>query len=334
MSELLDAVVPEFEPKLFWAVIPRGAKVGEKLMLTDELFCILPDPEKWGRTMAFRSLNSGQKAVLKIEIRKEEGASLGVVLHGDPCLVREVSKGSSAAGLLFPGDEVAEVSGVSKSGSVKCGSVNGEAPGAVQVKAMLDSIIGVVNVTVRRIAPVAARPVLMHGFLLKRSPRRVVGIRAWQDRYCEISTDRITYYEVSDATNVEVQRGEILLKDLVGVCEDSKKEKRLSLKMKSKRIFEFSAHSAFERSRWAKVIRDLQLALLTETSSDVSVDSPIKDSGRDSSRDSSVEEELVEESYEELGAEARAVSIIARSQATEAKPVLNKETGEVAYWRM
>ena len=132
---------------------------------------------------------------------------------------------------------------------------------------------------------------LCSGFLDKRSPKKLMGVSAWQTRWFELTPTALTYWEPMeagieaakrkegdlDSLKKPVYRGCIELSEMVGVRVDSKNEMRFELLMKSKRLFQLSAMDAAERQKWADALRQAQLDVLSASAGAVTLAAPTEE---------------------------------------------------------
>jgi len=168
--------------------------------------------------------------------------------------------------------------------------------------------------------------------LSKRSPKSIVGLHAWQQRYFELSTGRITYYEfvlitegVPSPTVVPEEKGTILLSNLAGVREDRAHEKRFDLLMTNKRLFQLSAGTKMERDTWVKGVQAALLAALSAQTSGATLEQkpaggpppPVVDEVEQSRRDEEEDTPAVPE-----------------GEAAAMAPVSVKQEDETLFWRL
>ena len=136
------------------------------------------------------------------------------------------------------------------------------------------------TIDVRRTKSSPVVPILVNGMLSKRSPKSLVGLHAWQQRYFELSPGRITYYEFievypplpSPPVLIPEERGFMALGDLAGVREDRGNERRFDLLMANKRLFQLAAPDKPQRDIWVKSVQAALIAALSAKAAGTSLE--------------------------------------------------------------
>jgi len=337
----------EFDPKLRSIYAPEKAKPGQRVELGEHngvsTYAKMPLSLEQGQILLFRMPES-KRAPVEVTIEKGEGSTLGLSLEADDVnshpRVRDISSEGVAKDLVKVGDLLTHISGTSATASVK-----GALLGTQKPAEMLRKATGTLRLSILREMPQEALLVHKHGLLSKRSPKSVAGMRAWQQRYFELSPERLTYYELvvcgtpsGEPTIGKSEKGAIALSELVGVREHQSSPKRFDLLMKNKRMFELNAFSDTERKEWAVAIQQALLGALTAASSAVSLEESSKGSasaaGEEDAMSSAVDEgEVAADGGDDLTEASRTYTV-----STKAKPVsveaVTGDNGQVAFFRM
>lgn len=180
-----------FDPEHKSFVVPKGAKPGdtEKISLPDGRICkyILPRGSKPGETHVIRADQGMKKILLRLE-KKEASSRLGIILvklsNEKHLVCQRVDSEGIAAGVVLPGDIMLSLSAdlpVAK--AIEAKSLPATAD-------LLQTAVGLVRIEVMRPTPAPPTRVLHSGFMFKRSPKSLIGVHAWQNRWFELSPVR------------------------------------------------------------------------------------------------------------------------------------------------
>ena len=252
----------EFRAGLVLVAVPAGAKVGDSVTVS------LARAQRGALTMPWVPPPGAKFEVRPAATAYEEHAlvvkkdgRLGVQIRGAVAgedvrpYVSAVDEGACAHGILQPGDVLS---------FVKCttakSSVNEEAKTAQGVCTLLRDALGQMELTVARPLLTPLSVIVLKGFLNKRSPKSFVGVHAWQQRWFELTPDRIVYFETvsqtkdGQATAQPQEKGSIALLELKGAREVRTNEKRFDLLRKDERLFQLLAPTKEERVAWMDAI--------------------------------------------------------------------------------
>lgn len=214
---------------------------------------------------------------------------------------------------------------------------------------MLRSAIGQINVTVRRSKPTLAQPVLKCGFLSKLSPKKVVGLSAWQSRWFELTPVALKYWEIvvgaefsgGPVVATATEKGSIPLLDMAGVKENKGKEasKRLDVLFVSKRLFQLLAPTTEDRDKWMVAIQQAMVTALSAKAEGLSLEGDDAGASAPAAERTSadVEASMREEEEEEVELEKGGAQDEASFKAMapqSVKVVTDDGDEETAFWRM
>ncbi|KAL1510958.1 hypothetical protein AB1Y20_005784 [Prymnesium parvum] len=273
-----------FDPEHKKFVVPPGLKEGDtqKLLLDDGRTCMytLPRGSKPGETHIIRADHGTKKMMLRIE-KPDASTRLGLIMwnKGDEKhpVCKEVRPDGAASGIVLPGDVLLTVSvDLPVPKAIEATSLHGTAE-------LLRAATGIVRIAVMRPQPAPPSRVLHSGFMHKRSPKSLIGVHAWQNRWFELSPTRITYWELAlHSAQADLdgqihfflgeQRGTIALADMAGVREDRSNLRRIDILMKNKRMFVLAVPSAEDRQPWCEALRQALLDALSAAAEGVSLE--------------------------------------------------------------
>jgi len=259
LIEYSDQAVTTFAPNHVVFVVPQSARVGSThmLLLNDgrQVEYSLPIGTVPGETHTVRVDSGMMKREVTI-VKKDGERNLGIVLtdRGDgrhPVVTKLMEEGA-ALELLTVGDVIIKVS--------EGPNVTAEATDAEALGRLLRSARGTLKLQVLRPEKDVPTRVLHSCFLSKRSPKSVLGNRAWQRRWFELDPEKITYWELQSfkkRSYLGSSRGAIALADVVGVrlSADPKAARFVNVLMKNQRMFELLAPNATAATSFAEAVR-------------------------------------------------------------------------------
>jgi len=328
----------EKELGLTIATLPSDASPGQtvkvKLANGVDASYVIPEGAQPGQQLPIRQLAPDVED-LTVELDKsDESSVIGIVIKGinglptGPYIV-ECDPSGQGAKVFQPGDELRAIRGVNKKSSF-----NENLVGAAHHTAsdLIKQAIGKLTIDIKRTKSAPVVPILLNGMLSKRSPKSLVGLHAWQQRYFELSTGRITYYEFVLVTSgvptpvvVPEEKGTILLSNLAGVREDRTHEKRFDLLMANKRLFQLSAATKVERDTWVKGVQAVLLAALSAQTRGVALEP--KAAGEPTPP-------AVEEVEQSMRDEAEDAPAEPEADLKAMAPMSVKQDDETLFWRL
>lgn len=282
----------DFDPGIVEVEVPAGAEAGARVPVPlpkgQTGFLTVPADAKAGDKFEVRPTEVFETVTVEVSksaptLKEMQELRVGVTLTGNdweqPVVTEPVAEEGRAFGKLQRGDVLTRVTGNNAKGAV-----DQETRGSLKTAALLKDCIGPVTITVKRPVPSAVAIVKMKGFLHKRSPKSFAGIHAWQQRWFELTTTKLTYFEVvlreseQDFVSVAVavEKGVIPLSELAGVraVASGKGKARLDLLRSDSRIFQMMAPSPPEREQWVKAINEAIMAGLAAAAEGAAVSEP------------------------------------------------------------